>query len=269
MKNLSVLSFIGLSLFSFSSLAQEPTTPTSTEATQPPPQKDPAPPAEEEEEGGVSFGAEVDFNAIYGWRGIALSSGPVAQPSVWASVKGVNLTGWASFTANGTDGFGSFQEFDFIADYELEAAGFAITPRVIAYLVPEASAGEIELEISHGIAGPVGAYLINSIGFAGAPGSYFGQVGIDAAHDFDSGLSLEAKAGLGVGNGIFNEFNLGLKETGLNALMAGAAASYYFADGLLYARLHAEFSDILDGQLNAASAKPLIFNGGLAIGFEM
>jgi hypothetical protein len=268
MKNLSVFSVIGLSLFSFSSLAQEPTsTPTEPVETKQPPEKDPAPP--EEEEGSVSFGAEADFNAIYGWRGIALSSGPVAQPSVWASVKGVNLTGWASFTANDTDGFGTFQEFDFIADYELEAAGFAITPRIIAYLVPEASVGEIELEISHGIAGPVGAYLINSVGFAGSPGSYFGQVGIDAAHDFDFGLSLEAKAGLGVGNGIFNEFNLGLKETGLNALMAGAAATYSFLDGLLYARVHAEFSDILDSQLADISGKPLIFNGGLAIGFEM
>ena len=221
MKIFPALGIIGLSLFSSSILAQEPAS-TTNGATQSAPTETPKPAAEEED--GFSFGVEFDVNSIYGWRGIASSSGAVAQPSAWASIKGINVSAWSSITTNEADGFGNFQELDLVANYELEAAGFTLTPKISTYLIPQGSSAEVEIAISHSIAGPLGAYVINSVGFAGAPGSYFGQVGLDASHDFDSGLSLEAQAGLGVGNGIFNDFNLGLKESGLNALMAGGAA---------------------------------------------
>ena len=40
----------------------------------------------------LSFGAELDGNSRYVWRGLALSSGPVLQPSAWVSLAGFTLT---------------------------------------------------------------------------------------------------------------------------------------------------------------------------------
>src|SRR5215470_3067277 len=51
-----------------------------------------------------TYGAEMDFNSGYVWRGLLLDDGPVGQPSAWMSAFGFTLTAWSNVAMTGASG---------------------------------------------------------------------------------------------------------------------------------------------------------------------
>src|SRR5215510_2372242 len=54
------------------------------------------PPSRPERKHNPEFGAEMDFNSGYVWRGLLLNDGPVMHPSAWISKSGLTLLAWSS-----------------------------------------------------------------------------------------------------------------------------------------------------------------------------
>src|SRR5262245_38189747 len=48
-----------------------------------------------EKQSAMTYGAEMDFNSNYVWRGLLLDDGRVVQPSAWISAFGFTLTAWS------------------------------------------------------------------------------------------------------------------------------------------------------------------------------
>src|SRR5262245_1281042 len=51
-----------------------------------------------------TYGAEMDFNSRYVWRGLLLGNGPVAQPSAWISAYGFTFIGWGNVALTSRSG---------------------------------------------------------------------------------------------------------------------------------------------------------------------
>jgi len=51
-----------------------------------------------------TYGAEIDFNSGYVWRGLLLDDGFVAQPSAWISAYGFTFTAWSNMAMTSAAG---------------------------------------------------------------------------------------------------------------------------------------------------------------------
>jgi outer membrane scaffolding protein for murein synthesis (MipA/OmpV family) len=51
-----------------------------------------------------TYGAEIDFNSGYVWRGLLLDDGFVAQPSAWISAYGFTFTAWSNMAMTSASG---------------------------------------------------------------------------------------------------------------------------------------------------------------------
>lgn len=230
----------------------------------------------------LSFGAELDGNSRYVWRGLALSDGPVLQPSAWVSLAGFTLTPLANFAFREGDAPAGFNEVDFTLDYSrdirLEARGkkreardesnLTVNPSFSVYLYPNQAdappTGELSLALSYPV-GPVSIFTDHSVDLIATPGAYFGDAGLSFESDLTQNLAVEASANAGWGSARFNEANFEVNHAALNAAGADLALTWSLGS-LFYLRPHAALSVLLDRELRAAVPNPLLITGGLAIG---
>ncbi len=70
----------------------------------------------------LSFGANLDGNSRYVWRGMALIAGPVLQPSAWLSFVGLTFTPWADFAFREVSYLRPHAALSVLLDRELRAA---------------------------------------------------------------------------------------------------------------------------------------------------
>jgi hypothetical protein len=215
-----------------------------------------------------SFGAELDGNSRYVWRGLPLSDGPVLQPSAWVSLAGFTLTPWANFAFREGDAPAGFNELDFTLDYSRDFVNLTVNPSFSVYLYPNQTGapptGELALALSYPV-GPVSVFTDHSIDLIATPGAYFGDAGLSFENDLAQNLTLEASASAGWGSARFNEANLDVNHAALNVAGADLALTWS-PGGLFYLRPHAALSVLLDRELRAAVPDPLLITGGLAIG---
>jgi hypothetical protein len=217
-----------------------------------------------------AYGGELDFNSRYVWRGIALSDGPVMQPSVWVSAFDLTLEIWGNFVFNDEPNQGEFNEINLILYYSREWKDITIEPSVIVYVYPNQedapATAEALLTLSYPI-GPINVFTDQIFDFVEYGGSYFGDAGLYYQHEFKPELLLDFSTSLGWASAEFNKVNIGLSKKALNVLGGGLSLTYYPKE-FLYIRPHAELSSILDGDLRDELDDPTILNVGLAIGME-
>ncbi len=218
----------------------------------------------------VSFGVEDDFNALYAWRGLALSNGPVMQPSAWVSAFGTTLELWTSMYLTDMDRPGRFDEIDVTLGYEAQVADLVIAPRLLSYFYPTGEPSdqtmELALDLSYAL-GPFELRTSHAVDLVQYLGSYWGELGILMEHEMAPGLSISLSGGVGWATRKFNAVNVGVRRAAINALLFGVELVYYPVD-VLYLRLHYELSGILDPVLGDAVGSPVLVNLGLAAGFE-
>ncbi len=230
----------------------------------------------------LSFGAELDGNSRYVWRGLALSDGPVLQPSAWVSLAGFTLTPFANFAFREDDAPAGLNELDFTLDYSrdirLEArdasreagdeSNLTVNPSFSVYLYPNQvdapPTGELALALSYPV-GPVSVFTDHSVDLIATPGAYFGDAGLSFETEPIPSLTAEASAYAGWGSARFNDANLDVNRAALDVAGADLALTWSVC-GLFYLRPHAGLSVLLDRELRAAVPNPLLITGGLALG---
>ena len=217
----------------------------------------------------LSFGAELDGNSRYVWRGLA-SESPVLQPSAWVSLAGFTLTPWANFALREDDAPAGFNELDFTLDYSRDIVNLTVNPSFSVYLYPNQAdappTGELALALSYPV-GPVCICTDHSVDLIATPGAYFGDAGLSYEADLTPSLTVGASASVGWGSARFNEANLDVNRAALNVAGTDLALTWS-PGGLFYLRPHAALSVLLDRELRAAVTSPLLITGGLAIGKE-
>jgi len=216
----------------------------------------------------LSFGAELDGNSRYVWRGLAFSDGPVLQPSAWVSLAGFTLTPWANFAFREGDAGAGFNELDFTLDYSRDVFSLTVNPSFSVYLYPNQAdappTGELALALSYPV-GPVSIFSDHSVDMIATPGAYFGDAGLSFESDLVQSLAVEASAYAGWGSARFNEANVGVNRAALN--VAGIDLTLTWSPlGLLYLRPHVAASSLLDAGLREATERPFNVTAGLAIG---
>jgi hypothetical protein len=216
----------------------------------------------------LSFGAELDGNSRYVWRGLAWSEGPVLQPSAWVSLAGFTLTSWANFAFREGDAPAGFNELDFTLDYSRDVFNLTVNPSFSVYLYPNQAdappTGELALALSYPV-GPVSLFTDHSVDLIATPGAYFGDAGLSYETEFIPNLTAEASAYAGWGSAVFNDANIGVNRAALNVAGTDLALTWSVC-GLFYLRPHAALSVLLDRELRDAVPSPLLITGGLAIG---
>lgn len=218
----------------------------------------------------LSGGAELDGNSRYVWRGLALSTGPVLQPSAWVSLAGFTLTPWANFAFRAGDAPSGFSELDVTLDYSRVISDLTVNPSFSVYLYPNQAdappTGELAVALSYPV-GPVSIFTDHSLDLIATPGAYFGDAGLSYERDLVQNLTVEASAFAGWGSALFNEANFGVNRAALNVGGADLALTWS-PGGMFYLRPHAALSVLLDRELRAAVSSPLLIIGGLAVGRE-
>ena len=218
----------------------------------------------------LSFGAELDGNSRYVWRGLALSDGPVLQPSTWVSLAGFTLTPLANFAFREGDVPAEFNELDLTLDYSRDVSSLTVNPSFSVYLYPNQTGapptGELALALSYPV-GPVSVLTDHSVDLIAAPGAYFGDAGLSFDTDLTESFALEVSARAGWGSARFNQTNVGVNRAALNVAGTDLALTWSPC-GLFYLRPHAALSVLLDRELRAAIPNPLLITGGLAVGRE-
>ena len=116
----------------------------------------PAATTEEEEDGGFSWGVDLDLVSEYNWRGTILNPDPSIQPGIWASIYGFTASIWAQIAteAQVIDDVEqeSFEEIDLTLAYEHSFGNFQLGAGYIRYEYPgfEDVDGTNELYVSLG-----------------------------------------------------------------------------------------------------------------------
>jgi hypothetical protein len=218
----------------------------------------------------LSVGVEADFASSYVWRGLALSDGPVLQPSVWASFAGFTLTPWANVAFSEGSAPAGLNELDLTLDYSRDVFDLTVNPSLSVYLYPNQTdatpTGEFALALSYPV-GPVSVFSDNSVDLMAVPGAYCGDAGLSFESEFSEDLGVEASARVGWGSARFNNASFEVNHAALNLTGIDLALNWS-PGGLFYLRPHAALSVILDRDLRAAVTNSLLATGGLAIGRE-
>jgi hypothetical protein len=218
----------------------------------------------------LTVGLEADLVSRYVWRGLALSDGPVLQPSVWASFAGFTLTPWVNVALHEDSARAGLNELDLALDYSRDVFDLTVDPSFAMYLYPNqadaAPTGELAVALSYPV-GPISIFTNQSVDLIATPGAYFGDAGLSIESELARNLSVEASVRAGWASARFNDANLGVNRAALN--MGGAdLALTWSPGGWFYLRPHGALSVLFDPELRAAVTSPLLITGGLAIGRE-
>ncbi|HKY64179.1 MAG TPA: hypothetical protein VJR29_12260 [bacterium] len=224
-------------------------------------------PAEEGE--GVAWGLEADFVSQYVWRGIALSEGPVLQPSGWLSYQGAIFSVWGNFVLNDEANQGRLNEVDFTLGYGRRFRDFFVGTLFLFYLYPHqdvAATGEGSVILGFQ-RGPFTVFTAQLFDMIAAPGAYFGVAGGAFEWELHEKLSMKASAGFAWANAAFNEANFEVSKFAAN-LFVGNLEFTWTVKGPLYLRPHVKVSVLLDEGLRSSVDEATLINGGLAVGVE-
>src|SRR5262245_54965079 len=184
-------------LFVSPSFAQSQRTPTIPQTQQAPPPATDSTPSGVRAEAGVetpaqltdepstfTYGAEMDFNSAYVWRGILLDDRPVWLPSAWISAYGFTLTAWGNVAMAGASEGAGMNPGGLILTYEHDWENLKIEAALDAYMgqqspdIDARSTMEASLKLSFP-AGPLRIFTTHAFDVLAYRGSYFGEAGLE------------------------------------------------------------------------------------------
>ena len=222
------------------------------------------------DESAFAWGAEAELATRYVWRGMALSDGAVIQPSAWGSWNAVTLTAWANVSAGWGDDRGSSDELDLIASYELSLGDVTLEPYFIHYHLIDQPGSSDTGELGIKLALPLGSFELfteHTVDVEDASGAYFGQLGVSYERELAAAWTATATATIGWGSSDFNEYYLGVPDSGFGLAMADFAITYKLSDALSV-RAHIAASTMPDETLQDQVDDPDLVWGGVVVSFE-
>jgi hypothetical protein len=219
--------------------------------------------------GGVSFGAELDFNTRYVWRGLALSQTPVVQPSLWATKGRFTAGVFANSVLGKGQGKNGLNEVDLYLTYLHDKKWLHFEPSLTYYLyLPDGfpTTGEVILELTRRLK-RFDVVTTHNFDVMRYKGAYYGDVQLAHNRAVNERLDVTTSVGVGWGSSRWNNVNVGVRGGGLNVATAGVSARYQLNKNF-YLRPHLEVSSLRGGRLRQAVDKPDLVNIGVAFGSE-
>jgi hypothetical protein len=218
---------------------------------------------------GWSWGAEVDFNSRYLWRGLTYSRGPVMQPWVWITSNRTTVSLWSSMVLNNEPRRGRFDQAFFSAARENRLGRWKIESALQGYywqgFSGEANAKTLELSFrASRPVGPLGFFTSHTVDIGGFPGSYIADAGLEARKRF-LGLDWDWSGMAAWANSTFNRNYIGVERHAVNYTEWSMAVTKRGKHGW-YVRPHAEFVIITGASIRRAVHPKNILNAGLVIG---
>jgi hypothetical protein len=213
-----------------------------------------------------SFTFEDDFVSRYVWRGVALSDGPVMQPSATVSAYGFVAEVWTNFVLNDEPHQGRFDEIDPSLEYHVRIGDLEIVPVFEAYIFPTQGVpwtAEAQLKLSYGL-GDFTLETSHNFDVVQTRGAYYGDLTVSYEKEILKGFSWETSGGLGWANAAFNGANAGSRTAALNVFFWSTGVTWAPLDFLSLSP-HLDVNVLTDADLRAAQADPTIVSGGLLV----
>jgi hypothetical protein len=289
-----ILTLCLIALFSVSpSFAQSQGTPTGQQTQQaPPPTTNSTPPGIRAEAGAetpaqstdkqssdqesvardtFTYGAEMDFNSRYVWRGLLLDGGRVGQPSAWVSAFGFTLTAWSNIAMTNRSGGAGLQSGGLTLAYnrdweklKTEAALDASTGQQSSDFESR-NTMEGSLKMSYP-AGPLRIFTTHAFDVLAYRGSYFGEAGLWYERQITKSTEFTMSVRTGWASAKFNDVYIGVNKSAFNLVGVEGSLTYYLGPRM-YFRPHIEFSSITNRRLRGQLAPADVVNFGIAFGF--
>jgi len=224
-----------------------------------------------DKESSFTYGAEMDFNSRYVWRGLLLDDGPIGQSSAWISAFGFTLTAWSNVAMTNTSGGSGLQSGGLTMAYNRDWEKLKIEAAIEAYTGQQApdieaqNTMESSLKLSYP-AGPLRIFTTHAFDVLAYRGSYFGEAGLEYAKQITKSTEFTISVRSGWASAKFNDVYIGVNKSAFNFVGVEGSLTYYLGRRM-YFRPHVEFSSITDRILREQLAPANIVSFGLAFGF--
>jgi hypothetical protein len=201
---------------------------------------------------------------------MALSSGPIAQPTGWAGAYGFSAIAWTSILLTDEPPHRRVRSVVPSVSYTFSWDRFRVEPGVIYYWIGDELAPRSTAE----------AYVIGSMAFGKLhllsenyvdvkeyPGAYFGSIGPQVELSRDP-WTFKGTFDLGFATADFNKAYFGVDGPALDVAEAGLEVRWDMTEHL-YVTLHGEGSVLLAPGLWRSEKEPALASIGTAIGAEL
>jgi hypothetical protein len=223
-----------------------------------------------------TYGAEMDFNSNYVWRGLLLEDGPVGQPSAWISAFGFTLTAWSNVSMTNASGGAGLKTGGLTLAYNRDWEKLKIEAALDAYMGQQSMNIEEDIEtrdtmesllkMSYPV-GPLRIFTTHAFDVLAYRGSYFGEAGLEYQRQVTKNTEFTVSIRSGWASAKFNDAYIGVNKSAFNFVGAGGSLTYYLGSRM-YFRPHIEFSSITDQRLRGQLSPSSIVNFGLAFGWS-
>jgi hypothetical protein len=225
-----------------------------------------------DKESTFTYGAEMDFNSRYVWRGLLLDDGPVGQPSAWISAFGFTLTAWSNVAMTDASGVAGLNSGGLILTYDRDWEKLRLEAALDAYMgrmssdIESRNTMEGSLKLSYP-AGPLRIFTTHAFDVLAYRGSYFGEAGLEYERQVTKSAEFTISVRSGWASSKFNDVYIGVDKSAFNFVGAEASLTFYLGSRM-YFRPHIEFSSITDRRLRGQLAPADIVTFGLAFGLR-
>ena len=225
--------------------------------------------SEDGEDGSATFGAELNLDSRFVWRGMAFSQGPVVQPSTWLSLWGFTLELWGNVMLNDEPGHDVLSAVVPALGYTWTWQRLSVEPGVVLYYTPNEPGPQLTTEATLELSYRLGFWRVLTetyIDIQSSPGAYFGTLGTEyerEVHDW----TFKALLDFGWATAEFNKAYFGADTAAMNLIHARLSVRYDLTD-LLYFALHADMSTLLHPALRRSVDEPTLGSGGASLGVE-
>jgi len=217
----------------------------------------------------LNYGATLDFNSRYVWRGIPFSQGAVLQPTAWLEVGHFHFDVWGNILLQDSPDSKNLNEIDLNSLYRFRYRWLDIEPALRFYFFPNqttATTGEVALRLK-GHAGPVEIFTDQTFGFLDISNRYYGDVGIGYLRTLEVWALMETSLSLGWGNSRYNQANIGVSKAAFEAVTVSLAFTF-FPEKFFFVRPHFDLSIMLDPELRSQLDDATVAVVGLGLGVK-
>jgi hypothetical protein len=167
------------------------------------------------------YGAEMDFNSGYVWRGLLLEEGRVGQPSAWISAFGFTLTCWSNIAMTNRSGGAGLRSGGLTLSYNRDWEKLKIEAALDAYMGRQSSDFESRntmegsLKLSYP-AGPLRIFTTHAFDVLAYRGSYFGDAGLEYQRPISKSAEFTVAVRSGWASAKFNDVYIGVNKSAFN-----------------------------------------------------
>ena len=218
----------------------------------------------------MDLNVELDANARYLWRALALSNGSVVQPSLTATIGDFSFGAWGNVPVIDSGVQGTLNELDLTLGYSAHVLGLELDPDIGYYHYPQEDSNntaEAVLKLSYPI-GPITPYTSHAFDLLKYRGSYYGNLGVTWDRTVLPGVDGSVGLSGAWADARFNEATLGVNKSAFNSVSLDLGLTLSPAK-LIYARVQGEVNALTDAALRAAAqGDATTWNVGLALGLN-